>query len=213
MGLYEQLASRGIAVTDDRLSAAQVADVHDYLRDKRLWVGGHWTAYARPSDVTTERFMADPDYAVAFACYAPEVAWGAPHLADKAREYVALARGYFRAAPSIFSVNIFWSFPGGPVSPQIQEWHRDACSFDDKQLAMFIYLTDVNGDGAHCYRTDDGDEVAVAGPAGTIFVEDPTGMHRGRKPTLGCRLMAWARYGIMAPEQTLGMQWSRGLRS
>jgi hypothetical protein len=197
--LYNQLTSRGIVTPDDRFSSAQVADIHDYLRGQKLWLGGHWVGYARPSSATTEQFMANPDYSRSFACYGPGVAARAPHLAAKAREYTALAAAYFSAKPSLFDFALFWSFPGGPVSPQIQEWHRDACTFDDRQFAMFAYLTDVDGDGAHRYTARDGSVVEVTGPAGTIFVEDPSALHMGRKPVRRCRLMACARFGLMVP--------------
>jgi len=199
MNILAELNTTGIVTPDDRLTPAQVADVHEYLKPQKLWLGGHWSAYARETNISTEEFMADPDYSCALACYPFSVAWLAPHLMQKAMMYTGLARDYFWGDAKLFVLNIFWSFPGGPLKPEIQEWHRDMCTFDEKQLAMIIYLSDVDADTAHCYRGEGDDPVAMTGPAGTFFIENCYGFHKGQKPKEKCRLMAVARYGISTP--------------
>ncbi len=201
MDLLEELNTRGITVPDDRLTTAQVADIHEYLQPQPLWVGSHVADSARPTGLTTAQFMSNPDYSHGLGCYFLDVAERCPHLTEKALQYKSLAESYFGSDAQLFHVNIFWSFPGGPVSPKIQEWHTDFYTFDDKQMALYFYLTNVDEDGVHSYLCPDGHTASVMGPAGTLFIEDPGGLHMGRKPTLRCRLMAWARFGVLVPER------------
>ncbi len=182
------------------LSIAQVADIHEYLAPQKLWLGSHVADLASAMDLTTAAFMSNPDYSHGLGCYALDVAARCPHLVEKALQYAGLAEEYFGSKPKLFHVNIFWSFPGGPV-PKIQEWHSDFYTFDDKQMAVYFYLTDVDLGEAHSYMCrSTGLPVDIVGPAGTIFIEDPSGLHKGQKPAERCRLMAWARYGILVPE-------------
>jgi hypothetical protein len=187
-----------------------------------LWLGGHWTAYAHETNISTEAFMADPDYSHALGCYSFSTTVKCPHLIEKALQYLPLAEQYFGSEVQLFTVAVFWSFPGGPVK-QIQEWHRDLCTFDDKQLAVYFYLTDVGLGEAHGYACGSwkGDEfgsicsahqtlmedcprchpsrVYITGQSGTLFIENPYGLHKGQKPNNQCRLMALARYGVSVP--------------
>jgi len=230
MDLLAELNTRGITVPDDRLAPAQVADIHEYLQPQLLWLGSHVADLARATDLTTAAFMANPDYSHGLGCYAFDVAERCPHLTEKALQYAGLAQEYFGAETKLFHRNIFWSFPGGPVSPKIQEWHRDLYTFDDKQFVIYFYLTDVDSDGAHGYVLSNGlgsicsahqtlvdscprchpSRVYITGKAGTLFVEDPSGLHKGQKPTSRCRLMAWARYGVLVPERD---EWKSGLKT
>lgn len=208
--LLTELNVRGIVrPPSDMLSIAQVADIHEYLKTQRLWLGGHWTAYARETDLTTEQFLIDPDYSHALGCYSADVAAHCPHITEKALQYADLAKEYLHGEARLFSVNLFWSFPGGPVKPEIQEWHRDRATFDDKQFAIYFYLTDVDFYEAHGYMPGSHlyDDAAprtpgaeyIVGQAGTYFIENPYGFHKGRKPSDRCRLLAWARFGILVP--------------
>ncbi len=206
MDLLMELNTRGIVKPpSDMLSTAEVADIHEYLAPQKLWLGSHVPDLASATDITTAEFMANPDYSHGLGCYAINVAINCPHLKQKALQYAWLAKEYFGASPVLFHVNIFWSFPGGPVSPKIQEWHRDLYTFDDKQMAMYFYLSDVDKDAMHSYRCADGRQVNITGPAGTFFIEEPGGLHIGRKPTERCRLMAWARYGVSVPTWNSGL--------
>jgi hypothetical protein len=51
----------------------------------------------------------------------------------------------------------------------------------------------------------------ISGPAGTMFLEDPYGLHRGPVPTAAPRLMAWARYSIFAEPPTLPKRTERAV--
>ena len=51
----------------------------------------------------------------------------------------------------------------------------------------------------------------IEGPAGTMFLEDPYGLHRGPVPTAGPRLMAWARYSVFPEPPVLPKQTERAV--
>ena len=51
----------------------------------------------------------------------------------------------------------------------------------------------------------------IVGLAGTMFLEDPYGLHRGAMPVAAPRLMAWARYSIFPERPTLPKRTDRAL--
>ncbi len=130
---------------------------------------------------------------------------------------LALVEQYLGCAPTLYSVNAWWSdVPLEPDPNFLQLFHRD---FDDwKFCVLFIYLTDVDEEsgphqviaGSHLEETDGvgiefskqcaeryGDRiVSLTGPAGSMFLVNTLAIHRGLTPTKKHRLMAWARYGI-----------------
>lgn len=115
-------------------------------------------------------------------------------------------------APTLAAIRVWWSTPAGDGTPEHAElFHRDA---DDLRFVkLFVYLTDVGDDtGPHMFvvgshradklaeiRRYSDEEVAAAfgtdairrftGPAGTAFLEDTYGMHRGIPPVAGPRLI------------------------
>jgi hypothetical protein len=148
-----------------------------------------------------------------------------------------LAGEYLGCAPTVYSMNVWWSFPGHGISVA-QDFHRD---FDDYRfLALFIYLTDVVGGesgGQHQYvlSTHNPEQmtkasglkravvdhffgskqhynrlvpttivpklfssqiVDVTGEAGSVFIADTYGIHRGVPPLKENRLVCWIRYGL-----------------
>ena len=61
-----------------------------------------------------------------------------------------LATQYLGAPPTIFSTNLFWSFPASKTPLAGQALHRDRDGF--RHLALFVYLVDVNKkNGPHQY--------------------------------------------------------------
>lgn len=136
-----------------------------------------------------------------------------------------LAEAYLGCKPTLSSLGVRWSLPGGEAredgegEPRYQAFHRDV---DDwRFLKLFIYLTDVEADcGPHIYvrgshrrrfgffaRAYGLDEIAarfgadslitVAGPAGSTFIADTVGVHRGSPPTGRPRLILQAQYSIL----------------
>jgi len=179
-----------------------------------MWMGGHVTRYAGKSAVTTAEFLGDPEphHPNALACYEFSTSVRCPHLIETALLYADLIEDYFQREPVLYSVNLFWSFPGGRVPSEVQAWHRDVD--DSIQAAMFFYLTPVTIEEAHLYvetshvteaGASNGVVRELVGEAGTFFIENPYGWHMGRHPQHKHRLMAWARFGVSDPPQSYGV--------
>ena len=138
----------------------------------------------------------------------------APHLmaiANDAR-VLALVEAWMGVKPTLAALRVWWSTPTATGEPEHAElFHRDV---DDLQfIKLFVYLTDVGEDtGPHIFvegsqRIDKltriarytDEQVAEAfgedairrftGPAGTAFLENTYGMHRGLPPRAGPRLI------------------------
>ena len=129
-----------------------------------------------------------------------------------------IAAAYLGCKPTLSSLGVRWSFPGGGAG-DTQQFHRDP---DDwKFLKLFVYLSDVDaGCGPHVYvprshRTagqvrarpytqseierrygKDGTR-AVLGPQGTAFIADTYGIHAGMVPTRTPRLILQAQYSLL----------------
>lgn len=132
---------------------------------------------------------------------------------------LALVASYFGCAPTIDSVKAWWSMPGHDEAENEQYFHRDNDSI--RFLKLFIYLTDVDmdsgphtyvrgshvGDGCYALRRYRDDEVAAAfgsdrilqmvGEAGTTFIEDTYGIHKGQLPARKRRLLLQVRYSVV----------------
>jgi len=199
------LAAFGFFLPHDWLTLRQVGDIFVHLADEPMWMGGHVTKYASKSGVTTRAFMANPEphHCNTFACYEFPVSVRCPHLIDTALRYADTVEEYFGQEPVLYSVNIFWSFPGGREPPEVQAWHRDVD--DSSQAAMFVYLTTVTPEEAHLYRGEGTEEREFTGDRGTFFIENPYGFHMGRHPQKRSRLMAWARFGVSDPPLSYGV--------
>lgn len=130
-----------------------------------------------------------------------------------------LAEAYLGCKPTLSSLGVRWSLPGGEGRARYQAFHRDV---DDwRFLKFFIYLTDVGPDcGPHVYvrgshrrrfgfssRRYSLDEInarfgadsllTVTGPAGAAFIADTVGVHCGGPPSGRPRLMLQAQYSIL----------------
>lgn len=143
-----------------------------------------------------------------------------------------LAATYLRCNPVNDLVSMWWSAPDvdGDRSAAAQQFHadRDRLSF----VKLFAYLTDVGpGHGPHVYvrgshrdrpmalRADrrfsdtqvgayygPGDKVSIEGPAGTVFLADTLGLHKGTAPVDGPRLVFQIEYATNlfgAPYETV----------
>lgn len=129
----------------------------------------------------------------------------APLLLEAALSVHGIARAYLDSKPYLYSLNAFYCEPNANPKPDIQDWHRDAD--DTKFLALFIYGTDVltDDDGPHQFAvgTQRGGEerrrTSVYGTAGTMFLADTSGLHRGLVPKTNRRMLAWARWGVSCP--------------
>ena len=125
---------------------------------------------------------------------------------------LGLVEAWMGVKPTLAALRVWWSTPTATGEPEHAElFHRDV---DDLQfIKLFVYLTDVGEDtGPHIFvegwqRIDKltriarytDEQVAEAfgedairrftGPAGTAFLENTYGMHRGLPPRAGPRLI------------------------
>jgi hypothetical protein len=146
---------------------------------------------------------------------------GCPGLVELVNSPAVLkiASAYLNCRPTLSSLGVRWSLPNTGKEAQFQSFHRDV---DDwRFLKLFIYLTDVtDASGPHGYvRTSHRStfgfrerryqiaEVGaqfgldklrtITGPAGTTFIADTLGVHRGGVPTGTARLMLQAQYSLL----------------
>lgn len=145
----------------------------------------------------------------------------APHLLALANrpELLATAERFLGCRPTIGYLAAWWSYATPIGAQQAENFHRDV---DDwRFVKFFVYLTDVDEDkGPHIYvrhsaltpatgpirrYTDEEvrdafpaeDILTMTGPAGSAFLEDTYGMHKGQPLKHGHRLMFQAVYSIM----------------
>lgn len=144
----------------------------------------------------------------------------APHLLPLANrpDVLGLIEEHLGCKPTITSLSAWWSF-STQVGPQHAElFHRD---IDDwRFIKFFIYLTDVGPEqGPHVYiknstnslkfwhaeRYSDEEVIAEFGeanrlelsaPAGSAFLENTTGLHKGTPVKSGVRLLFQVVYGL-----------------
>ena len=190
----EALKSTGIALLQP-LPPGLVAEILWHFNDRPVFRDAHvpQTARNRGDMIPVPRSEAvDCEY----VCAHTDDAILAPHLFEFGLRTIDLAATYLgRDPPVAYSMNAFWTRPGAQLRTDIQAFHRDAD--DEKFLAIFVYLSDVESekDGAHLLEGPDGVIRPVLGPAGTAFAADTSLLHMGRKPETKERGIAWFRWG------------------
>lgn len=155
------------------------------------------------------------------ANYDLETILGCPGLLELVNSPTVLriASAYLGCRPTLSSLGVRWSLPNAGGTALFQRFHRD---IDDwRFLKLFIYLTDVTAtSGPHDYvrtshrsafgfreRRYEISEVGakfgldklqtITGPAGTTFIADTLGIHRGGVPTGSARLILQAQYSLL----------------
>lgn len=145
----------------------------------------------------------------------------APHLLALANrpEILAVVEQLFGCRPTISYMAAWWSYPTGIAAQQAENFHRD---IDDWAfIKLFVYLTDVDEDnGPHIYvrrsakaeranairRYQDeevetlfprSDIVTMTGKAGSAFLENTFGLHKGQPVREGQRLIFQAVYSML----------------
>jgi len=131
---------------------------------------------------------------------------------------LALAELYLGCKPTMDNFGGWWSFAGRDAAKGTQWFHRDWDNI--RAIKLFIYLTDTGPDDGpfefieashrderlvEINRMED-EKVArtmadlplrsITGAAGTVFMADTFGVHRGRLPRARSRLLVTAQYGI-----------------
>jgi hypothetical protein len=129
-------------------SPAEVEAIHAHLRSKPVLLA-HDAHTAKDRVASLSDVPADQNY----ACYDYLDLWSAPHVMSVATQdrLLDLAQGYFGGAPTLYSINAFWSFPNRQPHPYSQVFHRDW--EDYRSLVAFTLLTPVDDpeEGAHYY--------------------------------------------------------------
>ncbi len=212
--LSSSLSSDGMAMLGQVLTADQIAEVLRDLEAKN--VVDFYRREAGPFLPTGEG--RDPNSHV--GNHKIEDVLRAPHLLALANrpEILGLVEKVLGCKPAITSLSAWWSY-ATPIGPQHAEhYHRDV---DDwRFIKLFVYLTEVGPDqGPHVYvlrsakspslrairrLTDEevdtvfpGDVVrTVTGQAGSAFLEDTSGIHKGTPVRAGRRLLFQAVYGL-----------------
>jgi phytanoyl-CoA dioxygenase PhyH len=209
------LRNDGLAILSPLLSPQQIAQMLEYLADKRLAFkdGSRIDPASMPSDKTSA------DYPLETVLQCPHVLTLANHPLP-----LAVAHRYIGCAPTISTIGIRWSFPGNAKGTMTQGtmtqgFHRDP---DDwRFVKLFVHLTDIDAaHGPHVYvagshrtngtifaRSYPTDELlrtfgptrlcTVTGAAGTTFMADTYGIHKGGVPEAGARLMLEVGYSIL----------------
>lgn len=154
------------------------------------------------------------------AHYEAETLIKTPHLLDLANDprVLSIVRQQLGCDPLISYMAAWWSLAGQHAPEQAEFFHRDV---DDwRFIKLFVYLTDVDVDcGPHIYvegshrkkdllairryedefvaQTFGSDKIKLfTGEAGTGFLENTFGMHRGLPPTKQNRLIFQVVYSL-----------------
>jgi len=131
---------------------------------------------------------------------------------------LATAARFLGCRPTLDNIQGWWSYAGRPGHKGTQWFHRDWDNI--RAFKVFLYLTDVDADSGPFQfvpgtnrderlvvieriadETVDatygpGATVGMTGPAGTVFMADTFGVHRGLLPRERPRLMVTAQYGV-----------------
>lgn len=147
---------------------------------------------------------------------------GCPHVLDIANHPAILSavEGVFSCRPTVGFISAWWSVPTADGKPrEAENFHRD---LDDVNfIKLFVYLSDVTAEnGPHEYirgshaipqlhkiRRYTDDEVLqtfgadrlvrFVGGAGTVFLENTYGLHRGQPVRQGKRLVLQIVYSML----------------
>lgn len=209
-----ELKSQGYSMVSELIPAAAVKSLRDYFSTQPVTdpYRPELGSFVPPDNVP-------PNTHVAF--FPNELIARAPAIYDIVNNPVILAAvaRTLGGKPTIGYMAIWWSLPRQDGKPQQAEnYHRDV---DDwRFVKLFVYLTDVdNESGPHTYvpgshntdklatiRRYDEEEVYAAfgpdcekrfiGPAGTAFLENTYGFHRGFPPKSRPRLAIGVTYCI-----------------
>jgi hypothetical protein len=208
-GIMTSLKTAGIALLPS-LAPKQIAEMNEYLSDKPLVLR---------DDTRSVRERVPPGTTI--ADYPLETVLRCPHVLEIANipENIQIASEYLGCLPTISTIGIRWSFPGGEPQATTQNFHRDM--EDWRFLKFFLYLTDVDPDsgphlfvrgshrdaGSMFFRPIGTDYIEkmfgadaleqVFGPRGTAFLADTRGIHAGPIPKQRPRLMLEVGYSIL----------------
>lgn len=209
--LVQDMTRQGYHMLSGLVEPQQVAEMRAYFSERKA---------RDPYRPTYDEFLplteARPETHVAF--FDPKTVLNAPHAIALANHPVLLAgvEALLGCKPSIGYVAAWWSLPGDGTAEHAELFHRDV---DDWAFyKFFLYLTDVDdrsgphmyvpGSHAHTSHLDIrryseaeahqlGPEIRFTGAAGTCFLENTYGMHRGLPPRDRPRLIFQVTYCLV----------------
>ena len=211
-GLVQKLRDDGIAFTPSLLDAAQLDDIRRYALAHKC--------HDRTRPENGEFDIADPHPLCHTAVYSDEATLNCPHALDTVNHPLVLQAigDLFGCKPTISNISMWWSLPGHAKAEHAELFHRDV---DDWLfIKLFIYITDVDaGSGPHVFvrgshnspklgkiarYTDEqvaqefgqDNVLSLTAPAGTSFLENTYGMHKGQLPSASRRLLLQAQYSL-----------------
>jgi hypothetical protein len=208
------LKRNGFAMIADLVDPGQVAEMRAYFETETC---------SDPYRPERGRFVAPKTIPAGthVAFFDTEQVARAPHAIRIANDprLLAVVSDVLKAKPTIGALTAWWTAPAGDGSAEHAErFHRDV---DDwRFIKLFLYLTDVDESaGPHVFvkgshavnamteirRYDDADVeqrfgkdniVRFTGSAGTAFLENTSGMHRGLPSTWKPRLIFQVLYSL-----------------
>ncbi len=212
-GYKHSLDREGYVMLHNLLSPTQIADVFAFVQDKKC--KDRW----RPQNGLFQISQAPASCHT--ADYERETVLNCPHLLEAANNPLVLevVSGLLGCKPTISSMNFWWSLSGHDLPEEAENFHRDVDEWHF--IKLFIYLTDVTEDsGPHVFvkgsqrepkllpirrYTDEEVEqtfgadriMRFTGPAGTNFLENTFGFHKGQLPKKGNRLLFQSQYSLL----------------
>jgi hypothetical protein len=207
-----RLKEDGFAELQGLLSPERIRAIRDFLAELPL--------YDRFSEGRGLFRLEDAPAGCHVAVYRERDLVRCPEVAEVANDprVLSIAAEVLGARPTISGVSAWWSLPAAEPPKDAELFHRDV---DDWAFVkLFVYLTDVSDDsGPHVFvrgshldnlllrirRYQDAEVEAVldrrrirvlCGKAGTAFLENTFGLHKGRHPTTRRRLLLQVQYSL-----------------
>ena len=203
------LDNNGVAFLGRLLSEEDCVSIRQYLSSRSMkdvrGTGSTFDIHAIPHDVKLG------DFPLTTVVNCPKIM----QIAN-CPELLSVATDYLGFTPTITNISLRWSFPTEVAARDIQQYHRDC---EPANVKIMIYLTDVDLDCGphvyiprthkerksirlHTYSNDEvndkyGDGMTITGPAGTAFVIDPSGIHKGVSPRRFPRLLLSIQYSLL----------------
>lgn len=210
---FKLLTKDGYAPLPELVSQKQVSEMRAYFDTKKT---------TNPYNLGAGSFSAPSGVPVGthVAYFNHEDVVNAPHFLRIANDpsIISAISSEFGAKPTISYMAAWWSIAHGEAAQHAELFHRDV---DDLHfIKLFLYLTDVDEEsGPHVFvrgshkvnalteiRRLSEEEVAKVfgasnillfkGPAGTAFLENTYGIHRGVPPTRRPRLLLQVLYSL-----------------
>ncbi len=212
-GFHDALKHQGLTAPQGPLPGDVVHDMVDYFQT---------TLCHDPYRPQLGRFQWDapPSPEVNLGYFTWEEVIRAPHLLDLANhpDVLQAAELWLGCKPTIDNIGASWSYPGRDTAKGAQRFHRD---FDcSRSFKLFLYLSDVDEEtGPHTFvrgsnrmprlesaraQTDEtiietfGEDAItrITAPAGSWFLEDVYGFHKGGVPRSKPRLLVGIEYNL-----------------